>query len=398
MKKTVKIIIIVLLAAAVLFGLLYTNVNNGHSTKISNDDTKKPIVIRTGENAEHASYSDIIQLTDLLYELTYEDYEWDYVNSYMSKYKIEDSDMVIAGGCSGIQIGSLRGRNEDWYMDNQTEFVLYTNATDTRHATISVISQSGITQEELASENISDKLALLPFRVSDGMNDAGLCTQVNVVPVEDAEVLTTGTNPGGEDMFITLVQRYILDYASDVDEAIEMIKEKNLFGPHSETMNQEIHFMISDLNKCVIVEFINNEVKIIENENVMTNFYAYYDELTPHSQGVERYNILKEGADSVESSDDMIDLMKKVWFTKAYDRNTEPFWYSDFTDGSITIDTAHDDAELNSIIDGDIELFQTGERQDSLWITTHTSVYDQKNLTLKLLAQETDTVYEFKLK
>lgn len=123
----------------------------------------------------------------------------------------------------------------------------------------------------------------------DGMNDAGVCIQVNVLPYgenftdEAAEFYHTSDT--SDDLDGSAVVRYILDFADSVEHAIELLDEKDV----DSTMYgmEELHWMISGPTsetdpaiKTVVVEFFprNNEkcMKVIdtfvEDKPIMTNF------------------------------------------------------------------------------------------------------------------------------
>ena len=159
-------------------------------------------------------------------------------------------------------------------------------------------------------------------------------------------------------------------------------------------MEEEVHFMIADKNETVIVEFINNKLKLIKNEKIMTNFYLSTP-LTLHSHGIERYNILKKNYNISKNEDGMFKLMKKVFHSKLY--NSNPFWYSEYYYGNLTKNTPK--TKFNDIIKKEKDKYKNRKRNRETWFTTHTAVYNIKNKTLSLLVQEDDSKkYEFDLK
>lgn len=350
------------------------------------------------------------QIQPNLYEITFDDIDEDYgYKTILEKYNTN------LGACSAVRKGNYFGRNYDWYYDDKAEFVIHVKANEKRHASVGV-AYTNITDEEaniVLSEN--DK-KLIPFLTTDGINDAGVVVSINVVPTGDRGY-TTGTNPSSDNLSVLAVPRYILDNAGSVEEAIELLNDKNIIAPISEKFTQEVHFMIADPERTVVVEFIDNKLVILENEYILTNFYLTdfdktQNELPKHTMGLERYNIILENYDLIETENDMISLMKSVFYTKAYDLNMVPYWYSEFEgvyrNGTLDLDsTNHGEADLGGTLDNAgaykpilekaIELYQKHEPGNTWWITTHSSTYDIENKSLTLIAQENNIEYHFSL-
>lgn len=339
----------------------------------------------------------LTRITDYLYEVYYEDYDYDFITkANADKYKVK------LGGCSSVRNSGFHARNYDWYYDNNVEFIVHTPAKNGRHASVGVATSiPGLTRDFVASKEFSNSYKLVPFFTVDGINDAGVAININVVPFGD-KGLTTGTNPNGKDLFFVNVVRYVLDYADSVDDAIELIKNSNVYAVNTDALQEEGHFMISDKNKTAVVEFVNNKMVVVSGANIMTNFYLS-TELTPHAAGLERYDILTRNYPLGTTKEGMLSLMKKVWYTQAYKRTTSPFWYSEFVKdytysgyGDITINSPHSD--FTPIVDKAINMFNNRSRDDGkTWYTVHTSVYDLENKTLTIVPQETDELYEFSI-
>lgn len=359
-------------------------------------------------NAEKFDSMHIEKVADYLYSMEMADYDYDAVEPVLAeKYKSK-------GGCASVVNGTLYGRNLDWTYDDSAYFVIKTPATEERHAVLGVTGLPGeLTADMVDSREWSDLYDMLPFVLLDGVNDQGLAANVLVLP-EGVVDYTTGSNPEGEDMCSLRLVRTVLDYCSNVDEAIELIKSKNIYAPHSDSMDSEVHWRIADANKSVVIEFVNNELKVVEDKPVVTNFYLYdYDGKTMPAvpEGIERYNILMDNYDMGSTKEGMIELMKSVKFSKSYDLGTVPFWYSEqaIPDGCTSAD--YGDPDLS---DGDLSKagpwedligtalsnFEKGRAKAGdgcAWITCYTAVYDLANKTLTVIPQETDEEYDFSL-
>ena len=351
------------------------------------------------------------KISDYLYYAEYENYDYNYANEYMRTH------FKSGGACSSARNGNFYGRNYDWYYSDEISCVVKVGARAGRHASIGVaLNIDGLTTKTVNDIN-NEGYKIMPFLMADGINDAGVFCNINVVPTGDYEP-TTGTNEGAQDLCTRMVVRTVLDYANSADDAISMLQNFNIYAASGASFSHESHFMIGDANKTYVVEFINNEMKVITDKNIMTNFYLYgwdgntatasyraddYDAetttLTPHSNGVERYNILAAGIDDVNSIETMSDLMALVKYTKAYNENQNPFWYSELNEdygeyGNFTINNvAADYDEVKGIM---ISLFENRSRDDEMtWQTVHSSAYDIEKRIMCITPQENtdDTIY-----
>lgn len=370
----------------------------------------------------HQDFMDSIniqKIEDYLYTAEYSTYDWEKGQEYAdNRYKPTD-----VGGCSALSYESkIIGRNFDWYYDNSCDFVVKTKNADGRYATIGICNTStakidgiSLTNEFVQTGQYSELYEILPFVMLDGINEKGLVAETNVVPSDYG--LTVGTNPGKEDLCTMLSVRFVLDYASDVDEAIELLSERNIYSPHTPALNTEIHLMLADGNKTVEIEFIDNEMKVIDNVKAVTNFHLYGEKPTSHAEGLERYNSLMEQYDSIGASENktekMLDVMKSIFFTKAYSVDTEPIWYSEFTGytntfGDLTVDaTYNEDRTVNIVVDEEQyagilsyvkNSFENRSRTTGdTWQTVHTCIYDIENRELTVLVQEGSQSHRFAL-
>lgn len=332
------------------------------------------------------------------------DYLWEVT---IDKYCDTIPNGIIAsiGGefnCSAVRNGNYYGRNLDFFINETSEVVVHVPAKEGRHASVGIASIGQCTDADYAKGISPDMLNLLPWMMLDGINDAGLFCNVNVTPYADGGD-QPGTNPGKPDLCNVFLIRAVLDNCATVDEAVELINNHNLIGKNMGGFN--LHFMIGDPEKNVVVEFINNQV-VVQEHNIMTNFFMNLPELTPRACGVERYNILKEHyAEGGESMEGMRNLLKRVRFSQSYDPEFVPFWSSEYivNDRSayyLPLDSVLADPGIQWSIANFKNFKETGEyTQDMhLWFTTHNSTYDIKERKLWLTIREQyETYYEFKL-
>lgn len=361
----------------------------------------------------------IEKIAPYLYQVNYDDIDYSIGLDYCEQYHNN------IGACSAVRNDNYFGRNFDWYYDNCATFVVKCKATKDRHASIGIAGgHPSLTDEVANSGNYNSAYKYLPFKTFDGINDCGVIIEINVVPTGD-KGYTTGTNPNGQDMCATMIVRYILDYADSAKHAIELLKKLNIYCPISDTLTQEYHWMIADKETTYVVELIDNQLKIIEHfvddKPIMTNFYlfgfdgntstAFYKEdnynaeettLTRRSAGIERYDILSEGYADADNKRGMINLMKSVSYSKAYDTDTSPAWYSEFVGdytsvgyGDLSIDSTK--AEYEPIFEYISGMYENRQRDGKLWQTVHTSVYDIDQKMLWLSVQEGTDEYKFVL-
>lgn len=336
----------------------------------------------------------IEKLEDYFYSVSCSDYNYEFADLILKRDAVHP-------GCSTVRKGSIIGRNLDWLYSDACEFVVSTPADGERHKTLGVTLATPITEAKADRFAFDINYSLIPFYTVDGINDAGLFVCVNEVPSGDAG-FTTGTNPGGERLCTAVVVRYLLDYASSVDEAISILREKDLYSNYQDGEPYEVHFMLSDSEKNVVAEIINNEVVIVDDCNIITNYYMALDEYTDHAEGIERYEILRDGYDGVTDEESMRELLKEVYYSRLYDPETDPVWYSEiygdyFSDSGEEFTFYSDPSDFPGIMEKEREGYENKERSGEFWQTCHSSVYNLDARTLSVSAQENDAVYDFTL-
>ena len=135
-----------------------------------------------------------------------------------------------------------------------------------------------------------------------------------------------------------------------------MIKSIYYDGQHI-----ELHILIADPTSTYIVEFKNNKMVVLSDQidefenipnsrSIMTNFHisgvtvnsdgtvytpedapthkASENGIVPHGSGLERYNLAVASYDSIDTATKMKNLMKSLFYTKAYPTATtvsDPF-------------------------------------------------------------------------
>ena len=367
--------------------------------------------------AQAASFTAPKKLADYLYYMEYTDYAPD----------LTTGENVKQGfACSAVRNGNFFGRNLDLDYADVPEFVIKVAAKESegRYASIGLAAILTLKSNEVDKVSEAEVLAM-PNMTFDGINENGVAMNSNVVPAGDLDFATLlSTNYGKPRIHSLAVVRYVLDHAKSAAHGVELLKNMDIYGSYGPC---GIHWMLSDEKETYIIECIDGElVARNDTDNIMTNFYVNYAPntlyakhiaktgqtvagkvyegfpiLTPHACGVERYAILKEHyAEGAKSAESMSRLMERVKYTQAYEADTNPFWYTEFTGGELTI--ANTPMDFKAVIQSSIDTYKLRDREiqpNNFWQTWHTAVYDLANRTLRLNIQEDyEKHYNFKLK
>lgn len=364
---------------------------------------------------------EVTKVNDYLYE--YNCPALDYENAY--NYFLSKKPEIVIGGCSSVRNGNFYGRNLDWLYDNTVEFVVKTSANNEMHGTIGVAGQLSKLTKEFVEKRVWDEVyRILPFMITDGINDAGVVCNTNVVPLDKG--YTTGTTPTDEkryDVCSLMLPRFILDRFSSASDAVEYIQRYVSVYTSSALydMHYDVHIMVADKDKTFAIEFIENEIKVVDISSTpyMTNFHLFGvtrnadgSVYTPETQdsthnavttngitvfgsGLERYNLINENYSSASTKDGMQELMAKLNYTNTYKADTIPFWYTEFVGGGNT--TMSQPSAFSGVVSEYFGYFENRQRGDGkTWQTNHSAVYDIAQKAMSLRVQESGASLEYK--
>ena len=375
------------------------------------------LVLMLAVTAQASSFTAPKKLADYLYYLEYTDYAFDPATG---------ENIKTGFACSSVRNGNFYGRNLDLDYANVPEFVIKVAAKESegRYASIGLAAMFEFKADEV--DKLSEaQLLVLPNMTFDGINENGVVMNSNVAPAVDLDFATLlSTNYGKPRIHVMAVVRYVLDHAKSAAHGVELLKNMDIYGGYGTWWG--IHWMLADEKETYIIECIDGElVARNDTDNIMTNFYVNYAPktlyakhvaqtgqkvagkiykgfpiLTPHACGVERYAILKEHyEEGGKSAEGMAHLMERVKYTLTYEADTNPFWYTEYTEGNLTI--AHSPMDFKTDIQSNIDTYKLHDRNihpDNFWQTWHTAVYDFANRTLRLNIQEDYSKhYDFKL-
>ena len=224
-------------------------------------------------------------------------------------------------GCSSFTVidengNNLFGRNYDFA--STSSLILHTNPGNGRHASISSV--------DLQFLGLGDGIKLTAIAAAyaplDGMNDAGVsCGIYMSYQGPGDESYSTDQQTDKPDLTSTTMLRMILDYADDVDEAVELVKKYDFH----DSANSSFHYMVADASgKSAILEWVNEDatdstdidgtkrvLKVYYNDKdemlgedeaknnfqYITNFIVtpgyYANETQEDMKGLDRYNYIK---------------------------------------------------------------------------------------------------------
>ncbi len=238
--------------------------------------------------------------------------------------KINISDPEI--GCSSFTATSesgdkLFGRNYDFAKTNTC--IVRTEGNDERHATISTVDLQFIGMDVNKDvTGLMNKIICLAatYAPLDGINDAGVSCGIYMTYQGGDETVATDQNTDKPDFTSTTLLRLILDYADDIDEAVEIAFAYDMH----DSAKTSYHYMFADASgRSAILEWVGEsdatdndgakrELKVTYNDDdshigalegsvdyqVITNFIiqpGYYDN-SPETdkKGYDRYERLYE--------------------------------------------------------------------------------------------------------
>lgn len=183
---------------------------------------------------------------------------------------------VTGDGCTAFVVKNkngniLFGRNFDFTYAPSLQ--LYT-APDQGYASVSTVNLAfaGYSADYLPGNSLAGSFLTLaaPFLPFDGMNEKGLAIALLAVPEAQAPY-----NPDQITLNTTTAIRLVLDRAATIEEAVELLKQYNIYF----SGGIECHYLIADASgHSVILEYVDQELQVIEAEadyQIASNFIAY---------------------------------------------------------------------------------------------------------------------------
>ena len=195
-------------------------------------------------------------------------------------------------GCSTLSVenrdgGYLFGRNFDW---NACSGLIVSARPENGYASVSTVNLDFVRTGGLDLARLPDQMQAIVslYAPLDGMNERGLAVSVNMI--QDSASISQDTEK--PDITTTTAVRLLLDRASDVEEALELLGRYDF---HS-SMGMMVQLALADAGgRSVTVEYLDNEMIVTETP-VVTNFYLAPGEKQGigTAQSHTRYEILTQ--------------------------------------------------------------------------------------------------------
>ncbi len=217
-----------------------------------------------------------------------------YIVEYLSRghYKPEVQTQKTDFGCSALTVktpegGVMMGRNFDF--PSALGVVLHT-IPDRGYETITTFNVKfyGF-GEDYKPEGFSNQyLALIGLFVAlDGINEKGLA----VADLMAGDTIQTHQRTSKPDLTTTAAISYLLKNAANVDEALDLLRGIDM---HSDIGSAHHYAMADASGKHVVVEYVNNEVVVVESPAVANHYLCNAKLNVGLAEGDDRYDRLCE--------------------------------------------------------------------------------------------------------
>ena len=325
-KLWVKILCIVLAVILVIVATLGITFVCVWNDEISTVNSFKQLRVRNDENKEGSVYYMKVKggfYFDKFLEQGGASNDKELINFITGNITRGLIDMSISEtdiGCSSFTAvtpsgDKLFGRNYDFAKTNVC--ITLCDPGKGRHKSFSTVDLNyiGISPEKDV-DGLMNKITCLaaPFTPLDGINDAGVACGIYMSYQgggADGDTVATNQNDASKNNITsTTMLRMVLDYADNVDEAVELIMQYNLH----DSANTSFHYMVADASgKSAILEWLpENGTDATDNDGaarklvVTYNTDEMYAELRDSSSFEYQWitNFVVNGHDSYYENDD----------------------------------------------------------------------------------------------
>lgn len=243
---------------------------------------------------------------------------------------ISDPEIACSSFTAKTQSGdAIFARNYDFSKTNTC--LVFTEANQGRHSSISSVDLQFLGMDVDADvEGLMNRITCLaaPYAPLDGINDAGVACGIYMTYQGGEKTVATDQNTDKPDLTSTTLLRLILDYADNVDEAVEIASSYDLH----DSAKTSYHYMVADATgRSVILEWVagtdatdndgsKRELKVTYNNDdarigameaatdcqVITNFIIqpgyYEDSAETDKKGYDRYERIYEELNLVDGT------------------------------------------------------------------------------------------------
>ncbi len=304
------------------------------------------------------------------------------------KMQIKESNIGCSSFTAVTKSGDrVFGRNYDFSKTNTC--VVFTKAGKDRHATISTVDLQYLGMDVNKNvEGLMNKITCLaaPYAPLDGINDAGVSCGIYMTYQGGEKTIATNQNTSKPDFTSTTMLRMILDYADDVDEAVEIAKKYDLH----DSANTSFHYMVADASgRSVILEWVG-ENDLTDNDGSKRKLVVHYndnDSYIGNREAASDYQIVTNFIVNPGYYDGVPEDNKK-----GYDRYEKIYDIMEVKQGIV-----EDDADAMKILAA-VGRRSWSKQGDSNSITVHSVVYNLTQKTAYWIPNEyySDDSYLFK--
>lgn len=306
------------------------------------------------------------------------------------KMNISDPDI----GCSSFTAKSesgdvLFGRNYDFSKTNTC--IVFTEKNKGRHASISTVDLQFLGMDVNKNvDSLMSKITCLAasYAPLDGINDAGVSCGIYMTYQGGDKTVATNQNTDKPDFTSTTLLRLILDYADNIEEAVEIASAYDLH----DSANTSYHYMVADSSgRSVILEWVG-KTDATDNDGTKRELKVTYNDADSYIGEVEAAAdhqvitnfIIQPGYYDGSSADDK----------KGYDRYERIYQELNKTNGVVKDEKAAMD--ILGIVGR-----RTWKNDDGNGCTVHSVVYNLTDKTMMWIPNENyndpDAVFTFKI-
>ena len=211
-----------------------------------------------------------------------------YIASFLSHGYYKPAVTTPEGGCTTVSGSNFFARNFDW--DQAGNYIILHTEPDDGYASIATSNLSflGFGTDWKPSSMQEKFMAMASVYVPlDGMNEKGLCV-ADLVEIDGNTDVPDTDKP---DLTIVGAIRLVLDYAANVDEAIELLSQYDVFP----SVSRMHHLSLSDISgNSVVVEWKDGELRATPTQVVTNHCLSDVSNSESITESLRRFNMLNE--------------------------------------------------------------------------------------------------------
>ena len=195
------------------------------------------------------------------------------------KMTISESEIACSSFTAAAEDGDrLFARNYDFSKTNTC--IVRTQANEGRHASISTVDLQFLGLDvEKDVEGLANRITCLavPYIPLDGINDAGVACGIYMT-YQGGDSVPTDQNTDRPDLTSTTLLRLILDYADDLEEAVEIASSYDLH----DSAKISYHYMVADASgRSAILEWVG-ETNQTDTDGTKRELVVTYNDADSH--------------------------------------------------------------------------------------------------------------------